>query len=39
MLQPAREFVMVLATNVGGKGADAALEAVPADVESRFGQA
>lgn len=32
MPQPAREFGMALATNVGGKGADAALGAVPADV-------
>ena len=39
MLQPAREFGLVLATNVGGKGADAALRAVAEDVYGRFGQA
>lgn len=38
MLQPAREFGMVLATNVGGKGADAALRAVAADLYGRFGR-
>lgn len=39
MLQPARGFGMVLATNVGGKGADAALRAVAADLYGRFGRA
>ncbi len=39
MLQPAREFGLVLATNVGGKGADAALRAVAEDIYGRFGQA
>ena len=39
MLQPAREFGMVLATNVGGTGADAALRAVAEDLYVRFGQA
>ncbi len=38
MLQPARDFGMVLTTNVGGKGADAALRAVAEDVYGRFGQ-
>ena len=38
MLQPARDLGMVLATNVGGKSADAALHAVAEDVYGRFGQ-
>jgi hypothetical protein len=38
MLQPAREFGMVLATNVGGKSADQALRALAEDLFERFGR-
>jgi CubicO group peptidase (beta-lactamase class C family) len=39
MLQPAREFGMVLTTNVGGHGADEALRALAQDAYERFGRA
>ena len=38
MLQPARDFGMVLATNVGGKSADQALRALAEDLFGRFGR-
>ncbi len=38
MLQPTREFGIVLGTNVGGKNADSALRAAAEDLYGRFGQ-
>jgi CubicO group peptidase (beta-lactamase class C family) len=38
MLQPAREFGVVLTTNVGGKSADQALRALAEDLFGRFGR-
>jgi CubicO group peptidase (beta-lactamase class C family) len=37
MLQPTRDFGMVLATNVGGKNADMGLRAAAEDMYARFG--
>lgn len=39
MLQPARDFAMVLATNVGGARADRALKGVAKQLYGRFGPA